>query len=113
MKMAHSFEFDTRRHGSVKVRLATTDVLAPMTLGDVVETPGSEFPDEIVMLGNHYDGHDTSRGAVNRPIRGGCCDGGRPRTQNTSLPCRRLPFVLWGVEEIGLLSSDVESTPSE
>ncbi len=95
------------RHGSVKVRLVTTDKLEPMTSWNIVgDLPGTEYPDEIVMLGSHYDGHDISQGAVD-PASGVVAVLEAARILSTyaaPLP-RTLRFVLWGVEEIGLLGS--------
>lgn len=96
-----------QRHGSVKVRLVTTDVLAPMTSWNIVgDLPGSEFPDEIVMLGSHYDGHDISQGAVD-PASGvvAVMEAARILSKYAAPLPRTLRFVLWGVEEIGLLGS--------
>jgi Iap family predicted aminopeptidase len=97
----------TQRHGSVKVRLVTTDVLKPLTSWNIVgDLPGSEFPGEIVMLGSHYDGHDISQGAVD-PASGvvAVMEAARILSKYAAPLPRTLRFVLWGVEEIGLLGS--------
>ncbi len=61
-------EFLTRlmkRKGTVRLRLHTTDVNEPRTSWNVVaDLPGKEHPDEMIILGCHYDGHDISQGAV-------------------------------------------------
>ncbi len=95
------------RHGEVKIRLTTTDRCEPMVSWNVVgDLPGTEKPDEIVMLGCHYDGHDISQGAED-PASGAVSVLEAARLLATYAP--RLPrtvrFVLWGVEEIGLWGS--------
>jgi len=46
-----------RRKGPVQIRLTTTDKLSPMTSWNVLgDLPGNRFPEEIIMLGSHYDG---------------------------------------------------------
>ncbi len=96
-----------KRRGEVKVRLTTTDHCQPMTswniIGDLV---GRQEPDQIVMLGCHYDGHDISQGAGD-PASGAVSVLEAARALATyapSLPCT-VRFALWGIEEIGLLGS--------
>ena len=72
-------------------------------LGDL---PGRENPEQVVMLGSHYDGHDISQGAVD-PASGSVSvlEAARVLAQYApQLPCT-VRFVMWGVEEIGLLGS--------
>jgi aminopeptidase YwaD len=95
------------KHGTVQIRLTTTDQLAPMTSWNVVgEILGDEFPEEIVMLGSHYDGHDISQGAVD-PASGvaAALEAARVLQKYAAPLPRTVRFVLWGVEEIGLLGS--------
>ncbi len=97
----------SQRHGPVKVRLVTTDVLEPMTSWNIVgDLPGDQFPDEIVMLGSHYDGHDISQGAVD-PASGvvAVMEAARILSNYAAPLPRTIRFVMWGVEEIGLLGS--------
>ena len=72
-------------------------------MGDL---PGREQPDQIVMLGSHYDGHDISQGAED-PASGAVAvlEAARLLARYApALPCT-VRFVLWGIEEIGLLGS--------
>ncbi len=95
------------RHGQVKVRLTTTDKNAPAVSWNVIgDLPGAEHPDEIVMVGCHYDGHDISQGAGD-PASGAVAvlEAARVLAQYAPKPARTIRFVLWGVEEIGLLGS--------
>lgn len=95
------------RHGEVKIRLKSSDKSEPMTSWNVVgELPGTTHPDEVIMLGSHYDGHDISQGAID-PASGAVAvaEAARALAQyGKDLP-RTVRFVLWGVEEIGLLGS--------
>jgi len=53
-----------RRHGQLTLRIETTDRCHPVTaLNVVAELPGRTRPDEWVLVGCHYDGHDIAQGA--------------------------------------------------
>jgi Zn-dependent M28 family amino/carboxypeptidase len=96
-----------KRVGEVKIRLTSTDQCRPMTSWNVVgDLPGAETLDEIVMLGSHYDGHDISQGAGD-PASGAVSvlEAARLLAQYASDLPRSVRFVLWGIEEIGLLGS--------
>lgn len=96
-----------QRHGEVRVRIHTSDRLEPMTSWNVVgDLPGAENPEQIVMLGSHYDGHDISQGAED-PASGvvALLDAARVLARYAPNPHRTIRFVLWGIEEIGLLGS--------
>jgi Zn-dependent M28 family amino/carboxypeptidase len=71
----------------------------------VGELPG-QVADEIVMLGSHYDGHDISQGAGD-PASGAVAVLEAARVLSQYAPPLRctVRFVLWGIEEIGLLGS--------
>jgi len=95
------------RKGPVTVRIKTSDNLAPATSWNIIgELPGNQHPDEIVLLGSHYDGHDISQGAVD-PASGvaAVLEAARVLAKYTAPLPRTLRFVTWGVEEIGLLGS--------
>jgi Zn-dependent M28 family amino/carboxypeptidase len=96
-----------QRKGEVRIRLTTTDHSQPMTSWNVIgDLPGEQYPDEIVMLGCHYDGHDISQGAGD-PASGAVAVMEAARVLAKYAP--GLPytvrFVLWGIEEIGLIGS--------
>jgi Iap family predicted aminopeptidase len=96
-----------KRHGVVKIHLKSTDRFEGMTSWNVIgELTGDAFPDEIVMLGSHYDGHDISQGAVD-PASGvvTVLEVARVLSRYAMPLPRTLRFALWGVEEIGLLGS--------
>lgn len=97
-----------KRHGEVKIRLTSTDECAPMISWNVAgELPGNQAPEQIIMLGCHYDGHDISQGATD-PASGTAALLEAARVL-AAYAAGKLPFtvrfVLWGVEEIGLIGS--------
>jgi Zn-dependent M28 family amino/carboxypeptidase len=96
-----------QRKGTLTVRLHTTDRLAPTTSWNITgDLPGSQYPQEIVMLGSHYDGHDIAQGA-NDPASGvaSVLEAARVLSKHAAPLPRTLRFALWGIEEIGLLGS--------
>jgi Zn-dependent M28 family amino/carboxypeptidase len=97
-----------KQSGEVRIRLTSTDRCKPMTSWNVVgDLPGREQADQIVMLGSHYDGHDISQGAED-PASGvvSVVEAARLLARYApALPCT-VRFVLWGIEEIGLLGSE-------
>jgi len=96
------------RKGPVTVHIRTTDTLAPMTSWNILgDLPGSEHPNEVILLGSHYDGHDISQGAVD-PASGvaAVLEAARVLAKHAAPLPRTLRFVAWGVEEIGLLGSN-------
>ena len=96
-----------KQAGEVKIRLVSTDRCEPMVSWNVVgDLPGGERAGQIVMLGSHYDGHDISQGAED-PASGvvAVLEAARLLARYApNLPCT-VRFVLWGIEEIGLLGS--------
>ncbi|MEM7345050.1 MAG: M20/M25/M40 family metallo-hydrolase [Chloroflexota bacterium] len=96
-----------KRYGEVKIRLKSSDSCQPNQSWNIIgDLPGQESPDEIVMLGSHYDGHDISQGASD-PASGvvAVMEAARVLAQYAPDLPRTVRFVLWGVEEIGLLGS--------
>ena len=96
-----------KKHGRLKLRISSTDVIEPMVSWNVIgDLPGNTQPDEIVMLGCHYDGHDISQGAGD-PASGtvAVLEAARVLAQYAPNLPRTVRFALWGVEEIGLIGS--------
>ena len=96
-----------KRRGEVKIRLTTTDRSQPMTSWNVIgDLPGQQNPGQIVMLGSHYDGHDISQGAED-PASGAVSvlEAARALAKYAPALPYTVRFILWGVEEIGLLGS--------
>ena len=95
------------RHGQVKLRITTTDENTPGISWNIVgELPGSSDADEFVMVGCHYDGHDITQGAGD-PASGAVAllEAARVMAAHAGDLPLTVRFVLWGIEEIGLLGS--------
>ena len=96
-----------KRHGAVKIHITSTDA---MRTDDLLErhrrSAWPQKPDQIVMLGCHYDGHDISQGAVD-PASGtvAVLEAARVLAQYAGKLPHTIRFSLWGVEEIGLIGS--------
>ena len=96
-----------KKHGRLKLRITSTDVIKPMISWNIIgDLPGQTNPDELVMLGCHYDGHDISQGAGD-PASGAVAvlEAARVLAQYAQNLPRTVRFALWGVEEIGLIGS--------
>ncbi len=100
------------RHGSVQLRIRTTDVNEPRTswnvIADLTPSPLSESErgtgGEVVILGCHYDGHDISQGAVD-PASGMVLvmEAARVLALYARDQLKRtVRFIGFGTEEIGL-----------
>ena len=96
-----------KRKGEIKIRLTTTDHVQPAVSWNIIgDLPGQQNPEQIVMLGCHYDGHDISQGAGD-PASGAVSvlEAARVLAKYAPhLPCT-IRFALWGIEEIGLYGS--------
>jgi Zn-dependent M28 family amino/carboxypeptidase len=95
------------RQGQVQIRLTTTDRCEPMVSWNVIgDLPGKQNPEQVVMLGSHYDGHDISQGAED-PASGAVSvlEAARVLAKYAPDLPRTVRFAEWGVEEIGLLGS--------
>ncbi len=79
----------------------------PISLSNVIaEIPGSEKPDEVVIVGGHLDSWDGATGATDNGT--GCAttmEAARLLVQSGAQPKRTIRFMLWGGEEQGLLGS--------
>lgn len=95
------------RHGDVHVALQSSDEIAPMLSWNVIaDLPGKKDPQQMVIIGCHYDGHDIAQGAAD-PASGTVAVLEAARVLAKYAPDLPLTvrFALWGVEEIGLLGS--------
>lgn len=93
------------RYGKVKMRLQTTDINEPRTSWNVVaDLPGKEIPEEMIILGCHYDGHDIAQGAHD-PASGmvSVIEAARVLATYAADSLKRtIRFIAFGTEEIGL-----------
>ena len=93
--------------GKVKLRLTVGGRMFKTTVHNVVgEIPGSSCPDEIVLTGGHYDGHDISQGAHdNASGIAAISEAARALAPHAGSIDRTIRFVAFGAEEVGLLGS--------
>jgi hypothetical protein len=73
----------------------------------VADLVGSEFPDELVIVGGHIDSWDGAQGAVDNAT--GCAttlEAARLLVTAGAKPRRTIRFMLWSGEEQGLLGSE-------
>ncbi|MCF0177171.1 MAG: M20/M25/M40 family metallo-hydrolase [Bacteroidales bacterium] len=90
-------EFDIRNHFT----------MTPVKYHNIIaEIPGTEFPDEYVIVGGHLDCYDVATGGVD------CCVGstvamevGRILAAAGAKPKRTIILALWAAEEYGLWGS--------
>jgi hypothetical protein len=80
----------------------------------VADIPGTEKPDEYVIVGAHIDSHDAGTGAMDNGAGvAAALEAARLLMESGARPARTIRFVLFGGEEIGMLGSNgyVESHP--
>lgn len=98
-----------RGGGSARVKLSVGGTFSPenTSFNVVGEIPGSRWPDELVLAGAHYDGHDVSQAALDDGA--GAMVALEAARVLAALPAeaigRTVRFVLYCGEEIGLLGS--------
>ncbi len=93
------------KDGPVRVRIVTHDRTFRATGRNVVgEIPGAERPDEFVIVGGHYDGHDISQAAGdNASGVAAILEAARLLVHHAGMLRRTVRFVCFDAEEIGLL----------
>ncbi len=96
------------RYGKVRLRVCTKDVNEPRTSWNVIaDLPGCKIPNEMVVVGCHYDGHDISQGAHD-PASGmvSLIEASRVLSKYAVNTLKRtVRFIAFGTEEIGLTGS--------
>ncbi|MBK7644967.1 MAG: M20/M25/M40 family metallo-hydrolase [Planctomycetes bacterium] len=89
----------------------------PIELSNVIaEIPGSEKPDEVVIVGGHLDSWDGASGAVDNGTGvATTLEAARLLVKSGAKPKRTIRFMLWGGEEQGLLGSKgwIKEHPAE
>lgn len=96
-----------RRDGSVDAEIETTDTLAKKTSWNIIgDVKGSTQAEDMVLIGVHYDGHDISQGAED-PASGlvAGLEVARVMGIHADRLKRKIRFVLFGVEELGLIGA--------
>lgn len=93
--------------GPAKVRMELENKTVMSTSRNVIgEITGSEYPDEVILLGGHFDGHDISQGAGDDgagTITG--LEAGRALAQLKGKLKRTIRIICFGSEELGLLGA--------
>jgi len=93
--------------GPVRIHLETYDkTFAARSRNIVGELPGTTHPDEAVVVGGHYDGHDIAQGASdNGSGVVTVLEAARLLAPHSGLFDRTVRFVCFGSEEVGLVGS--------
>ena len=93
--------------GAVRIHLETHDTtLAARGRNIVGELRGAQRPDEMVVVGGHYDGHDISQAAAdNGSGVAAILDAARLLAPHASVLRRTVRFVCFSAEEVGLIGS--------
>ncbi len=91
--------------GTVRVRIETHDALYRGRSRNIIgEFPGTAHPDEVVVVGGHYDGHDISQAAGdNASGVATVLEGARLLAPYRHLLKRTVRFACFGAEEVGLI----------
>jgi len=82
-------------------------VRAPIPVYNVVaEIPGTELPDEYVVVGAHIDSHDAGTGAADNGTGvAAALEAARILMESGARPRRAIRFILFGGEELGKVGS--------
>lgn len=95
------------KRGKVRVKIETKHTTKKMKSWNIVgEIKGSEKPDEIIIIGAHFDGHDISQGAMD-DAAGACIvmEVARVLAKYQGYLKRTVRFICFSAEEIGLIGS--------
>jgi aminopeptidase YwaD len=93
-----------RQGEAIRLAATTHDTPQEMTSWNLVgDLPGTERPDEVVLIGAHYDGHDIAEAALdNGSGVAAMAEAARGLAQQRPALRRTVRFVAFGVEELGL-----------
>ena len=106
-----------QRHGFVEAEIETTDTPTKKTSWNIIgDVKGSTEDEDMLVIGVHYDGHDISQGAED-PASGlvAGLEVARVMGIYADRLKRNVRFVLFGVEELGLIGAHayVNSHPKD
>lgn len=93
--------------GTLRVRIFMDNVIKPTTSWNVTgEITGTKYPDEIIVSGAHFDGHDISQGAMD-DASGACTvmEAARVLARHKGHFKRTMRFICFAVEEFGVTGS--------
>lgn len=103
-----SFILRQLRQGDVNLRLnVQNEIKQNWTAYNVVgEIQGSKYPDELILVGAHFDGHDIAQGAADDASGAVVVmDVARAIVPFRHLIKRTIRFLLFGAEELGVTGS--------
>ena len=92
-----------KERGKVRVRITAEHTSGPATTWNILgEIKGSEKPDEVILAGGHFDGHDVAVGAVDNAS--GICvmlEAARLLASHRESVKRTIRFIAFAGEETG------------
>lgn len=96
------------KKSALSLKIDTDNTTFESTSRNVIgEIPGSELPNEVVVIGAHFDGHDVSQGAGDDAAGTmSALEAGRALASLKGKIRRTIRIVAFGSEEIGLLGSN-------
>lgn len=96
------------RQGELKVRIESTNEVHPVTSYNVIgEITGQSKPEEIILIGGHYDGHDINQSANdNGAGTAVVVEAARALAAHKQHLARTIRFVAFAQEEMGLIGSE-------
>lgn len=96
------------RQDTVVLRIKSNNAIAPTTSYNVIaELKGSSKPEEIIVVGGHYDGHDISQSANDNAAGVTVAlEALRALAPHHSFLSRTIRFVAFAQEEMGLIGSE-------
>jgi Zn-dependent M28 family amino/carboxypeptidase len=96
------------RKGPIIANLRLKNIYAPGAISYNVyaDLPGHEYPNEIVLVGGHFDGHDIAPGAMD-DAAGACVilEAARALAMHGVAFKRTIRFCFFAAEELGLVGS--------
>jgi Zn-dependent M28 family amino/carboxypeptidase len=96
------------RQGELKVRIESTNQVHPVKSYNVIgEITGRSKPEEIIVIGGHYDGHDINQSANDNGAGAAVVvEAARALAAHKQNLDRTIRFVAFAQEEMGLIGSE-------
>lgn len=96
------------RKGELRARIESTNEIHPVTSYNVIgEITGATKPEEIIVIGGHYDGHDISQSANDNGAGiAVVVEAARALAPHKGKIDRTIRFVAFAQEEMGLIGSE-------
>lgn len=96
------------KHGKISLKIWSNNASAPTTsLNAIGEIKGQSKPDEIIIIGGHYDGHDISPAAVDNGTGiAVILEAAKALAKQKGRLERTVRFIGFAEEEMGLLGSE-------